>query len=377
MKKPKILIIDNSIDTTGAFKAIYHFAKYARNDFEFIFLLSNGSKLIKFVRKNGFEAEGLPFIEIGKSLKKILLYLPFLLINSWRLVKLTRKYEVDLVHVNDFYNLVGVTGKVLGGEYKLLTHVRFMPDRFPSVLVKLWYRLGLRYSYSLVCVSHAVKKCLSDHSKLKVIYDTIPAIDEGIVIDKTDRGDDQIRLLYLGHYIPGKGQDYALEAFSRAFQQDNRLRLKFVGGDMGLEKNQEFKQQLICRASRLGIEDYVEFAGPTTNTQKEYLQCDIALNFSESESFSFTCLEALALGIPLIATDCGGPAELFVHRKSGFLIPNHDIEKMSKMIVELAIDSILRNELSLLSKSYVESKFSIKNTYEELKKTYQEALTCC
>ena len=54
------------------------------------------------------------------------------------------------------------------------------------------------------------------------------------------------------------------------------------------------------------------------------------LNFSESESFSMTCLESLYYGTPLIATDSGGPAELFKHGESGHLVPNRDVQAMAK-----------------------------------------------
>jgi len=374
-EKPSVIIIDNSRDTTGAFNAIFYFAQYAQTDYKFIFILPRNSLAGIKVQEAGFYIEYLPLIEISKSLKNLLLYLPFLILNSLRLLMLVKKYDVQIVHVNDFYNLVGAVGKILGGKYKLLTHVRFMPDRFPKYLLKLWVTAGVMFSERVICVSKAVKKCLPTHPKIEIIYDTIPAIFS-LKDSKTRYTSAKFtRLLYLAHYIPGKGQDLALEAFYLAYQKNKRLRLKFVGGDMGLNKNRDFKAQLIRRAAVLKVNHAVEFACPTKSTKVEFSQCDIALNFSESESFSFTCLEALAHGTPLIATDCGGPAELFENGKSGILVPNRDIDAMSQAILKLANNEELRKKFSGNGKEFVIKKFSIENTFDNLKRLYAGVLS--
>lgn len=115
---------------------------------------------------------------------------------------------------------------------------------------------------------------------------------------------------------------------------------------MGLPKNHRYHAQLMRRADELGVAQAVAFDGPISDIRKAFAQADIALNFSESESFSRTCLEALAAGVPLIATDCGGPAELFEHGKSGYLIPNRDVEVGKNAILLLASDSEMRRRFS-------------------------------
>src|SRR5690606_12719873 len=122
-EKPSVIIIDNSRNTTGAFNAIFYYAQYAQTDYSFTFILPKNSRAGIRAKEAGFCVEYLPFIEISKSLKNILLYFPFLLFNTLRLLNLVKKHSAKIVHVNDFYNMVGATGKLLGGKYKLLTHV--------------------------------------------------------------------------------------------------------------------------------------------------------------------------------------------------------------------------------------------------------------
>ncbi|MDF9795223.1 glycosyltransferase involved in cell wall biosynthesis [Catalinimonas alkaloidigena] len=370
--KPVVLVIENSIDTTGAFKAILNYAIYARASYEFIFVLPRKSSLIQRVKKERFRVETLPFLEIRKHPIHIFLYLPLLIMNAIRLKRLVHRYQVNLVHVNDFYNLVAVVVKMLGGHFALLTHVRFMPDRFPWLLVKIWISLNLKYSERIICVSEAVRKCLKDHPKIHVIYDGLSNTISKRVKSKKDDG--LIKLLYLAHYIPGKGQDFALQAFFKAYQQNPKLRLRFVGGDMGKKKNQLYKEYLKTQSIVLEIEQVVTFAGPATNIEHEFAKADIALNFSESESFSFTCLEALLNAVPLVASDSGGPSELFEAGKSGVLVSNRNVDEMTNAILYLTKDNNLRKTYAQEGFQYVSHKFAKSNTLEVLKEAYNQIL---
>jgi glycosyltransferase involved in cell wall biosynthesis len=89
-----------------------------------------------------------------------------------------------------------------------------------------------------------------------------------------------------------------------------------------------------------------------------------------------TCLEALAHGVPLIAMDCGGPAELFEHGESGYLIPNRDVEAGAKTILLLSNDSEMRTRFSKNSVRYVRRKFSNENTFKKLADVYAKTLPC-
>ena len=374
-RKPVVLLIENSIDTTGAFNTIFSYAHYAQDSYHFVFILPQKSRLADKVKQSGFPVETLPFREINKNPVNLLRYLPTLFINALKLNGMVRKHRASIVHVNDFYNLVGIAAKLFGGQFALLTHIRFMPNRFPRLLVNSWMKLNLAYNAYVICVSQAVKDCLSDHPKLQVIYNGL-AHEVPKIINRKETEDGTIRLLYLAHYIPGKGQDLALEAFGRAYQQKPKLRLRFVGGDMGLRKNQQYRVQLVRRANELGITHAVAFDGAISDVRKVFAQADIALNFSESESFSRTCLEALVCGVPLIATDCGGPAELFEHDKSGYLISNRDVKAGEEAILRLSADHEMRSRFAVNSVRYVRCKFSVDNTFKKLADIYAEVLPC-
>ena len=210
---------------------------------------------------------------------------------------------------------------------------------------------------------------------MRTVYDPLPARGEQLApyMVETDKNG-PVQLLYLSNYIRGKGQDLALEAFRRAFAQNNNLRLRFVGGDMGMAKNQEFRQELEAAAQAAGLSEVIQFDGFAANTEGSMKAHDIVLNFSEAESFSLTCLDALYYGVPLIASDCGGPAELFENGKSGLLVPNRDVAAMAAAITALAADEVQRQQFSKASRQFVRDKFAPARTYQLLAASYHQVL---
>jgi glycosyltransferase involved in cell wall biosynthesis len=127
---------------------------------------------------------------------------------------------------------------------------------------------------------------------------------------------------------------------------------------MGMTKNQEFRRELESTVQALGLGEMVQFDGFVADTESVMKEHDVILNFSEAESFSLTCLDALYYGVPLIASDCGGPAELFEDGRSGFLVPNRDVPAMAAAISRLTDDVALRRQFSMASRQFVRQKFA-------------------
>lgn len=354
-----ILIIDNSIAFTGAFKCALNEAELLSDKYRFVFVLSNKSILAETLTNKGITVYTLPMLEIKRSIPVLLMY-PFVLLKNTLLLKsIVRKEKVDIVQVNDFYNMLGVMLKAMGYKGKLLTYVRFLPAVMPGLLRNIWIKLGLKYSHKMIGVSDAVLQQLPQHPKAIRIYDPVQLSETLPVKTYTDK--DTVSLLYLSNYIQGKGQDDALEAFAKAYAVNNNIRLTFAGGDMGMEKNKTYRQQLEQRAATLGLGNVVNFEPFNANVEAAIKNADIVLNFSEAESFSMTCLEAAYYGTALIATRCGGPEEIIDNGKTGITVPVKDREAMKDAILLLAGDAALRTQYAMAGRAYVRAKFNTAN----------------
>jgi len=147
-------------------------------------------------------------------------------------------------------------------------------------------------------------------------------------------------LLYLGRVVEQKGVLTAVEALTR-LPKDTTL--KIVGdGDAG------YRKTLSDRASELGVSDRVQFASAVSHEQTidEYRAAD-ALIFPVEwpEPFGLVPLEAMAVGVPVVATGRGGSADYLEHGVNSLLFQAGEAAGLAAAIATLAVDSELRERL--------------------------------
>lgn len=356
-RPPRVALIENSLHTTGAFVSALAIATSLRDQYEFEFILPARSTLKSQIEAAGFACHQLPMAEIGRSVIRILKYLPVLLTNTVRLRRLLETRRINLIIVNDYYNMLGVTAKLTGWRGVLLTYVRLMPANQQPLLNRAWSRLALMTSNAVLAVSEAVRSQLPASSKVRVLYDPKDFF-ENHPAENPLHGDGLIRCLYLANYIAGKGHGVALQSFRNAYAKNPALRLRFVGGDMGLAKNKALRTSLGLKTHEMGLANVVTFDGYSSDIEMDIKHSDIVLNFSESESFSHTCLEASAYGRPIISTRSGGPAEIIENNLSGILVDVDDVSAMTDAILRISNDRTLRLSMGQTGRLIARERFS-------------------
>jgi glycosyltransferase involved in cell wall biosynthesis len=247
-----------------------------------------------------------------------------------------------------------------------------MPTSYIRKLYKHYVRQIAKRADAILSVSESVKEALNTlNVNSIVVYDSLSIHEKyPAVIQKSKPA--SLTLLYLANFISGKGHNFAIEAFAEAQKQVPNLRMIMAGGDLGLKKNVLYKIELEKRVIALGLANRISFHDYVEDVEKFMKEGDVVLNFSESESFSLTCLEALTYGIPLIASDSGGPKELFENEKSGMLVPNRDIEKMATAMVRLCKNKELRENFGKESRVYACKKFDLTRNALALHAVYKQ-----
>ena len=362
-----ILIVENSVAFTGALKSALCEAYLLSNKHKISFLLPSHSTALPIIREKGFKVHALPLKEISKSPSALLAY-PFTLVrNLLALKKIVRSEDIEVVQVNDFYNLLGALLKLSGYKGILLTWVRFLPSALPGALRTIWIKAAQKYSDRVIAVSDVVWKQLPQDKKTIRLYDPVCFSNSLRTETQTNQ---LVTFLYLSNFIRGKGQEYAIEAFARAYKKDNNIRLKLVGGDMGLHKNKVFRDELVNQVRQLGLEDVIVFNDFIADVETEIKSADVVLNFSNGEALSMICLEASFYERPVIATRCGGPEEIILHKETGLLVPRKDITAMTEAMLTLSNNMHLRKTYGQKATLHVTQKFS----NEAFKKAMDEIL---
>lgn len=353
----KILVIDNSIGTTGALNAIIETIAPLRRTHEFLFAVPTDGTTAALLRELGFEVIELPFIEISRNMPRNGLYTFRLLSNARRIAKLVRERQIDLIQVNDIYNLAGIVAKRFA-RVKVITHVRRMPESFPRRLYNWWVKLHKKHSDKILPVSQANALIFGNDPKVEVFYDPLPQQEIPFTYDAEDKP--VFRLLYLANFTIGKGQDHALGALKLLHDKNPNIpvQLQFTGGDFGLEKNRDYRRSLEQQAAAYGIAHLVSFTDGVSNVAEPISKADIMLNFSDSESLSRVSMEALYFGVPLIATNVGGTNEMVEHGHSGLLVERGNVPEMAAAIGQLIASAALRAQFSRNGQAHVATTFA-------------------
>lgn len=143
--------------------------------------------------------------------------------------------------------------------------------------------------------------------------------------------------------------DLLLRAFAVVCQSMNPRPVLRIFGDG------PSKSHLIQLAGDLNISEYVEFRGRVSNENvpMELNQMDVFVNCSKQESFGVNILEAMACGLPVVATDCVGPRELILNGKSGIIVKDRKPESLASEIIKLLKDSELRESMGSVGRERV------------------------
>jgi glycosyltransferase involved in cell wall biosynthesis len=150
--------------------------------------------------------------------------------------------------------------------------------------------------------------------------------------------DDDVVLLSTSVLNPQKGVHVTIEALGRLAPRHPRLRLLVVGDG-------ESRQSLEALAAARGVGSSIVFVGaqPHAAMTAYYSAGDILVFPTlRVEGFAFVLLEAMAAGLPLVATDLGGNAEAIDEGKNGFLIPAGDVDALVDRLSRLLDDRALR-----------------------------------
>lgn len=360
----KILVIDNSLYFTGAFKSINFYTESLKKDFKFFYCIPQHSSIEGILLRQGYELKRINFLEIQKNLK-ILFYLPLLIINSLKLSHFVRSKNIRVVHVNDLYNMTGVIVKLLVPRVKLVYHIRLLPTSYIGKFFRIWSKVISWKADKILCVSSAVYKAFPSSNKKEILIDFIQ-LEEKYKNSFPRVRNEVVKILYIGNLIQGKGQDIAIKAFHSSFLKNNNLRIKFIGKTIDLN----YKSNIETYVENNNLTGFVTIQDFNGEIEMEIKSSDIVLNLSLSESFSFVCYEALFYGTALISSDSGGPFDLIINNHNGFLIPVNNIEAASDAILLLSENLKLRQQFVVNGKKLLEDRMKSQSSEEKLKNIY-------
>ncbi|URD61583.1 glycosyltransferase family 4 protein [Sphingomonas sp. KRR8] len=360
--KPLIAVLDGSIAVTGALKAVAVGANLLAGETRTLLILPEGSLVSPSDVPACVDLVFAPLPMLRRSVASLLTYLPATLRSALHLKRLLKERQVKTLQVNDFYLLPGFLVRPLGWKGRIVAMLRIDTRRF-GLAGRLWLNVARRWSDRLCAVSRFIADTVGGAPSPMVLLNPVENVSRRTDID----GPRPPRLVFISNYIRGKGQDTAIRAFQRAAADFPDAELHFHGGDMGLAKNVTYRRELEALAASGAGAQQIRFHDFTTDTAAILDGARAALVLSHSESFSLTCQEASAHGVPVIATRCGGPAEIVEDGVTGFLIAVEDDEAAADRMRRLLRDPELAEAMGQRGAALMQERFSPERWVREVR----------
>ncbi len=235
----------------------------------------------------------------------------------------------DIIHAHFLYNIAYAVSlkqnygiPLIGTEHWSKLNEKTLPKH-----VHFWADIAYNNVDCLISVADSLKTLIRYHFNKDAVVLHNMIGEEFLNIPRKSKRDGKIRIVSTGSLIYRKGFDVLINALSRIDSKLPEWELQIIGEG----KERAILQQMI---NNFNMSNKIHLIGRRTKKDiiELYSESDFFILSSRAENFSVAVLEALAAGMPVIATLCGGIREC-IDKNNGLLVPVDDIESLSNSIM--------------------------------------------
>lgn len=272
-------------------------------------------------------------------------------------------FQPDIIHTH-LSSWVYVFFWSLIHHIKIVHTIHSMPIReCTGIARKLIRALYKRRRIVPVAISEIIMEQTAVQYNLPVYYiETIynPVNVGKFSIASRRKVRDGITFVNVARFSELKNQSFLVEAFSRVLKELPTAHLVLVGDG-------ELRAQVETKVMELHLEEFISFTGLIPNVVDILMQSDIFVLPSRFEGLPLSILEAMAAGLPVIATSVGGVPDIV--KGNGILIDEGDIKGLTKAMLKLAEDERLRRAMSKVAINEVK-KYDISEVTLQYERLY-------
>lgn len=282
-----------------------------------------------------------------------------------QLLQVFRDGEFDVVHTHNTYPHLYATLAARWAKVPVVVQTRHGQRAGHGWKSRLQYRWASKLVDRIIPVSH-------DAADLTVRQDGVPAEKVQTIWNGIDVHDFDFRgpgaqpvAVSVARLSPEKDFPTLLQAMKLAHAQVPELKLRLVGD--GPERG---KLESLTRD--LGLTGCVQFFGDCRDVPEQLAQSAMFVSSSLTEGISLTLLEAMAVGLPVIATSVGGNPEIVVHGETGQLVPPRNPEKLAEALVTLSRRPDLWRQQGQAGRERVEAHFDVRRMVADYQDLYAQ-----
>ena len=292
------------------------------------------------------------------------------------IARLAADRDIDVLHCHQYSPFVyGRIAAMWNRRLRIVyTEHGRLSDAPPSWKRRLVNPLLARFDGSIVAVSHELRDYMIEsrfpRERVRVIHNGIEPASAATAADRRRArlllglDDRAFVVTTVARLDPVKDLVTLLDAFSIVRRRVPSARLVIVGD--GPERG-----RLAERADCSDLAGAVQITGYRSDVRALLPAADLYASSPISEGVSITILEAMATGIPVVATAVGGTPEILSEATGGILVPSRDPAAMAAAITALAEDHRRRGALAAAARRRLESSFTIDRMVDDYARSYR------
>lgn len=374
----RVAYIDHTAKWSGGEVALYNILTNIGSQIDPLVILAEEGALADRLRERGIDVRVVPLDESVRTRNRNAVNLGApsaalkLLSYGRRLAPLLKREQVACVHTNSLKSaLYGAIAAKLAGV-PLIWHIRdhIGPPYLKPVVAKTIRLLSRLLPNGVIANSHSTLNALElpRTKKTLVVYS---AFAKAIGCGRGREQGKDFNVLLVGRLAHWKGQHVLLQA-AKSFKPDTRVKF-WLAGD-ALFGEDTYKQELLKMIEQDGLTN-VSLLGHVDDIQGLMQQADLLVHTSITpEPFGQVIVEGMAAGLPVIASNEGGPVEIVVPGETGLLIRPGDPAVLAESIAWMLEHPEERRQMAERGVKRVKEHFVIENTVKDIVDYYKGLL---
>jgi glycosyltransferase involved in cell wall biosynthesis len=290
--------------------------------------------------------------------------------NLTGLTKFVRAHGIEIVHAHAArdYHLAALAVKLASRGRLVLTRHTLFP-------LKTINRPLLSGASRVIAVSQAVVESLKqndviDSAKISVVRNGIDV--ERFRRTPSETGDSRLLVGTVGHLAPIKGHDIFVRAAALIAARRRDVCFVVIGEDKSAVM--DHRKSLEDLVAELGLNEIVTLPGWRDDMPAALSELTLFVSAARAEPFGLAIVEAMAAGLPVVATESEGAVEIIEDAVTGKLVPVDDVEALAQAIEDLLHDPLERERLGRNASRVARERFSLERMARDTEQVYREVM---
>lgn len=353
-----------------------------QNQYEITVVFPNSAFLFEKFNNRGIKCYELPlkwWFPVGFSGQDLFNIFQEMLPNIKSLISIIKKEKIELVFSNTTVSLDGcIASAVCQVPHIFFMHAMFVDNIYTNMLPQtkeMLYRFMGSISSNIVCCSNTLKQKMLPYASNAICISNGIDIHKFEFMQKSICTDSKsiLNIVSIGHFNKNKQQDFVIEALNIISKNAPALiqKIHYTAIGPGEKLYQDTLKSLV---NKYDLNQYVTFKGFEDNVAECMQSYNLYINSSITETLPLSIMEAMACGLPVVATPTDGSKLIIEEGVSGLICETP--EEMAEILCRFIKDDSLLKNMSLNARKRIENFFSVERYVKDFSKLFDSVLNC-